>query len=309
MEAFKEILKNDKQLQYIKSSINYYKSTPVPSFLITDAYSKDKVSFPSNSALLSMNANAIENINTASSSTNFKRHILTVDDINRINYEMLKNAPGNFFLDERGAEGVSEDGENKPIKRKEKPVRDDKEQEMENEINTTKNKFYKKQLYDQNDSFLNSIITHLEEASTITTTNEGKVQSKKDEINQISNEQKVEWLSEINTKLISDYKKLLSEEKKWFILKEILIDANAELDLSGDIDIDATAIEEAADCTDEKAEIVHTVDKGPKIKIRHDLQVPDVLIFKRPHNTDKLDNESSHSSPVKRSKPNLTPQN
>ena len=41
----------------------------------------------------------------------------------------------------------------------------------------------------------------------------------------------MEWLLQIQTNLIKEYKISQQEEKKWFLLKELLLDANIELDL------------------------------------------------------------------------------
>ncbi|CCH60758.1 hypothetical protein TBLA_0D02550 [Henningerozyma blattae CBS 6284] len=143
--------------------------------------------------------------------TYFKRHILAVDDLTKINYEVIKNTPGSFQS--------IESPESDPI--------------LESEINLTKSKLFKNNLYSQNDAVLQSIANKLQLGDIVNNeeANEYHQIEKK-----IPIEKQISWLKQINQNLIKQYNSLLKEEKKWFILKELLLDANTEWDLYKSID-------------------------------------------------------------------------
>ncbi|CCK70594.1 Ies3p KNAG_0E03360 [Huiozyma naganishii CBS 8797] len=142
--------------------------------------------------------------------SSIKRHIVNVDGVTKLNYEMIKNTPGNFVLRDDAATPIDEE--------------DDPSEEIQfAELDAIKTKCYKSALYAMNDEYLRSLETgamsrhHTAKSSTHTTP--------------LSPEEQVECLYEIQKNLIHDYRKVCQEEKKWFVLKELLLDANLELDL------------------------------------------------------------------------------
>ena len=52
--------------------------------------------------------------------------------------------------------------------------------------------------------------------------------------------EQIEYLYEIQEKLLGQYKKLLRADEKWFVLRELLLDANVELDVFSEEDIKST---------------------------------------------------------------------
>lgn len=126
-----------------------------------------------------------------------KRHIVNVDDTSRINYEMIKNAPGNLPAVSGTLSTV-----------------------QDNEISGLKTKTYKSRLYELNDEYLeraNAQLDHL------------KKQPKAKSVVPLESQQV--WLEQIQENLLQEYKELVKDEKKWIVLKELLLDANVELDL------------------------------------------------------------------------------
>lgn len=124
-----------------------------------------------------------------------KRHIVNVDDTSRINYEMVKNTPGNL------------------------PAVGDADAQ-DAEITGLKTRMYKGQLYRMNDEYLEQISSQCEKLAT------SGVQAVEAPL-----EDQYEWLRQIRAKLVEEYHGLVNEEKKWIVLKELLLDANTELDL------------------------------------------------------------------------------
>ncbi|CAR28416.1 hypothetical protein ZYGR_0S00460 [Zygosaccharomyces rouxii] len=205
MSTFEELLAQDKQLQYALQAVRHYHSEKVPEFLEKDSHNRRPTpsstpqgstsTTPASTAGTAANANAQSQLNAG----NNKRHIVNVDDISKINYEMIKNTPGNLpDIDEK---------------------LDPKSNNSDGEISGLKTKLYKNRLYDLNDDFL-EIISH--RMPTEEKSSEPPLLPLQDQVN---------LLSQIQRNLIGDYEDLLNTERKWFILKEILLDANAELDL------------------------------------------------------------------------------
>lgn len=200
MSSFEELLAQDKQLQYAAQAVKHYHSEKVPEFLEKDSHNRRLTpsSTPQGSTSATpaaaaggtgTNGNAQSQLNAG----NNKRHIVNVDDISKINYEMIKNTPGN--------------------------LPDVNEKSDDGEISGLKTKLYKNRLYDLNDDFLEIV------------SNRMPTEEKLPEPSLLSLQDQVNILSQIQSNLIGDYQNLLNTERKWFILKEILLDANAELDL------------------------------------------------------------------------------
>ncbi|QLL31780.1 hypothetical protein HG536_0B06480 [Torulaspora globosa] len=133
------------------------------------------------------------------SSGNNKRHIVNVDDTSRINYEMIKNTPGNV-----------------------PPAAGSEEAAQDAEISALKTKMYKGQLYRMNDEYLERVNGRSEELLRAEPGG-GQVE--------VPLEDQHVWLQQIHEQLAREYRSLVNEEKKWIVLKELLLDANTELDL------------------------------------------------------------------------------
>ncbi|AET37684.1 Ies3p Ecym_1458 [Eremothecium cymbalariae DBVPG len=132
-----------------------------------------------------------------------KRHIICVDDHLKINYEVVKNVPGNLIelTGNKGKQGPEID----EITR----------------INKFKSLYYKEQLNKLHDDFVtksSSLRGDLEPAQAI------------DEPLP-SLQQQHEWLKEIQAKLLKQYEDTVQEEKRWYMKKEVMLDANIKLDL------------------------------------------------------------------------------
>lgn len=193
----KELLAQDKQVQYAANAIRHYREKKIPDYLDKDSHNR-KLSAITGSA----------NGGNHGSTHNSKRHIVNVDDTSKINYEMIKNSPGNLPMLDQQDKGVP--GNNVTAT-------------TDSEINTLKTKMYKNKLYEMNDDFLESI------SEKILKINKHKSDDVDDD--DIPLNYQLEWLSQIKDNLFGEYHSLVNEEKKWFILKELLLDANAELDL------------------------------------------------------------------------------
>ncbi|QLQ79294.1 hypothetical protein HG537_0B06420 [Torulaspora globosa] len=131
------------------------------------------------------------------SSGNNKRHIVNVDDTSRINYEMIKNTPGNL------------------------PPMGGSEEAQDAEISALKTRMYKGQLYRMNDEFLERVTGRSEELLRVPDAERVRVPLEDQHV----------WLQQIQQNLAREYRNLVNEEKKWILLKELLLDANTELDL------------------------------------------------------------------------------
>ncbi|EWG89848.1 Ies3p [Saccharomyces cerevisiae P301] len=114
-----------------------------------------------------------------------------------MNYEMIKNSPGNVITN------ANQD---------------------EIDISTLKTRLYKDNLYAMNDNFLQAV------NDQIVTLNAAE-QDQETEDPDLSDDEKIDILTKIQENLLEEYQKLSQKERKWFILKELLLDANVELDL------------------------------------------------------------------------------
>lgn len=193
----RELVAQDKQIQYAANAIKHYRAKKVPDYLDKDSHNR-KLSAITGSA----------NGGNHGSTHNSKRHIVNVDDTSKINYEMIKNSPGNLPMLDQQDQGV--------------PNNNNATTTTDSEINTLKTKMYKSKLYEMNDDFLESI------SEKILKINKDKSDDDDDDI---PLSYQLEWLRQIQDNLKDEYHLLVNEEKKWFVLKELLLDANAELDL------------------------------------------------------------------------------
>lgn len=233
--SYEELIKNDLQLQYARNAVRYYKSNTVPEFLEKDPHKKsviqrlsDTVNSQASSVNVSRNstpAPSLGSMSTAGSASanttsngpggNVRRHIISVDDSLKINYEMVKNVPGNF----PSRIGIRTPDE---MDMHEEELQD--KLALENEANTVKTKIYKQKLFDDNDTVLELVGTQLSHFQDPHTPSD---QSKP----RLSLREQLECLQKIQDNLLQDYKDSQKEEKKWFVLKELLLEANTELDL------------------------------------------------------------------------------
>lgn len=131
-------------------------------------------------------------------SGNNKRHIVNVDDTSRINYEMIKNTPGNL-----------------------PPLEPSEQAAQDAEISGIKTRMYKGLLYRMNDEYLERINGRSAALRT----------AQRSEPVAAPLEDQHRWLQQIRDRLQEEYRGLINEEKKWIVLKELLLDANTELDL------------------------------------------------------------------------------
>lgn len=204
MSNFEELLAQDEQIKYAANAVRHYREEKVPEFLEKDSHNRRTTpsSTPQGSTSATPASTISSNAGTANvSAGNNKRHIVNVDDISRINYEMIKNTPGNL--------------------RDTTLPQDSKVITSDSEISTLKTKLYKNRLYDLNDDFLESISTRITPA----------LQSQEKTETSLSLQEQIALLTQLESNLVRDYNELLNTERKWFILKEIMLDANAELDL------------------------------------------------------------------------------
>lgn len=145
--------------------------------------------------------------------TGHKRNIIAVDDNLRINYEMVKTSPGNFL--ESVPASTTSAAKNKAKK------------DQATKIGKLKTQYYKARLYDLNEKF-----SQKNGVSASQELLQDKLQREYENFDETpSLEQQCEWLTEIHERLVSQYKQSLQEEKKWFLKKELLLDANIKLDL------------------------------------------------------------------------------
>ncbi|CCF57331.1 hypothetical protein KAFR_0C03390 [Kazachstania africana CBS 2517] len=175
-DQYDELLKTDKQLQFAFKSIeNYYNAKDTD--LVKDALILD----------------------LKDSTSNIRRHIVNVDDISRINYEMIKNAPGNLVASEH---------------------------ENDVDIDLLKTKMFKNNLYELNDTYLNLINWKNSIREEQSNENDDNLNTDLPSLND-----QIEYLYQIQEKLLKQYNSMINNEKKWFTLRELLLDANIELDL------------------------------------------------------------------------------
>ena len=225
---------------------------------------------------------------------NMKRHLLSVDDISRINYEVIKSTPGNvpapmIIVRKDDVPSSLRDISDLSASLREKidEINIRRRKNMLSEIDSIKTKMFKKNLFAVNDWYIKRMAAKVVQGSTDTKSNgtvlpstennnnnnnnsnsisnnggdngsngtsiinEGNMDQAKDSMTTPDTDltleddeppltEQIECLYEIQEKLIGQYKKLLRADEKWFVLRELLLDANVELDVFSEEDIKST---------------------------------------------------------------------
>lgn len=143
-----------------------------------------------------------------------KRHIISVDDHLKINYEVVKNIPGNLI--DLGS------------------LKNKKTSEMDevSRINKFRSLYYKEELNKFHDDFATK-------SSDLRAASDAALRQTLTDFIGGSNiplEQQYVWLKEIQNFLFKQYQDEIQIEKSWYLRKEILLDANIKLDLFSSID-------------------------------------------------------------------------
>lgn len=162
-----------------------------------------------------------------------KRNIISVDDNLKINYEMVKMTPGTFI------ESSVSTSKNKALK------------EKAGKVTKMKTNYYKKRLYNMNEQFLAeqgtlepvSCSDSQSPESAADAGDAGDTAGAASIADDAPLDQQARWLAEIHKDLLQQYNTLLQEEKKWFLKKEVLLDANAKLDLFTTRDEDQSTLQ------------------------------------------------------------------
>ncbi|SMN18548.1 similar to Saccharomyces cerevisiae YLR052W IES3 Subunit of the INO80 chromatin remodeling complex [Maudiozyma saulgeensis] len=219
-DKYTTLYNNDKQLKFARNAIKSYKIDKTINSIKNDLhYYKDKS-------------------HKRTHNNNIKRHILNIDNTSRINYEMIKNIPGNIPVnntittklnsdnDEENDNEVDEGDDNDEIINSKKRTLD------LIDIDIVKTKIFKNNLFEMNDSFINKL-PKIEIESN---------ETKKDSFN-LSLSDQIDSLYQLQNNLLKQYNFLQNLEKKWFALREIILDANIELDLFSEQDVKSLPIE------------------------------------------------------------------
>lgn len=126
-----------------------------------------------------------------------KRHIINIDNISKINYDVIRNTPGNISTT------YSPKFE---------------------EIDAIRARYYRSGLHKMHDKFISTLNNKFDQETT-------KEQPIHEEDNELSLQEQIDILYKIQENLLVDYKASRKEYTKWFQLKEVMLDANVELDL------------------------------------------------------------------------------
>lgn len=217
---YNTLFDNDKQIQFANNAIKSYQLDNYNSSIINnDLHYKEKNHKIVNSAV-------------AVTNNNIKRHILNIDNISKINYEMIKNVPGNIPLQNTtyGNELLDTNSSNSNTKESNNNDETMKKNAMDLlDIDNVKTKIFKNNLFEMNDKFIHKLPQP----------NASKYESK---IELPLNDQ-IDALYELQDNLLKKYHSLQNTEKKWFALRETILDANIELDLFSEQDLKVLPIE------------------------------------------------------------------
>lgn len=270
MDEFKQMLEHDPQLRYAQNAVRYYRKEVLPGYLERDPHRKAVVqklsgvvhsvqsqtnlstaggnaaagnaNTNSNSGSVQVSRNSTPapgathlSNNTAGPGGNVRRHIINVDDMSKINYEMVKNVPGNFMSrvgvrvhdDNDGNDDNSNSNSNNSNNSNNNEDEDEIEDQhaLEVEANAVKTKIYKGRLFDANDKVLELVGTQMNKLQEQRVQDEGSLADK------LTLQEQLECLTKVHKNIVREYNLSVEEEKKWYILKELMLDANAELDL------------------------------------------------------------------------------
>ena len=247
MTSYKQLRDSDKQVQYAERAVEMYRRESAVRSLARDVHSKDGAAAQAAAAAKSaIPANTIP-VSTVPSGTNIKRHIIGVDNISRINYEMIKNTPGNVPLqsvagDEPGVPGVPGDQGTTSKKRSVALL----------EAEQAKTKMFKNRLFEMNDKYIAALSS-------------GQGQAPGENPNgspTLAPSAQRDTLARIQSSLIAEYTRLQREERKWFTLRELLLDANIELDLYSEQDTRAPPVTVRRTSLESKGKTVPRIKLG-----------------------------------------------
>lgn len=222
---YNTLFDNDKQIQFANNAIKSYQLDNYNSSIINnDLHYKEKNHKIVNSAV-------------AVTNNNIKRHILNIDNISKINYEMIKNVPGNIPLQNTtyGNELLDTNSSNSNTKESNNNDETMKKNAMDLlDIDNVKTKIFKNNLFEMNDKFIHKL-PQPNQSSSSSSNNESKIELPLD--------QQIDALYDLQKNLLQKYHSLQNIEKKWFALRETILDANIELDLFSEQDVKVLPIE------------------------------------------------------------------
>lgn len=170
---YDELFQNDRQLHHSRNAIHNYQKE----------FNKMDDNFTHRANLFPM-----------------KRHIINIDNISKINYDVIRNTPGNLTYSSNL-----------------------------DDLDTLKAKYYRSGLHKMHDQFINNLndefIHDIKAQSDINDSdnNSGNVP--------LSLEEQVETLYTVQENLLNDYRAIKRQQRKWFQLKELMLEANINLDL------------------------------------------------------------------------------
>lgn len=187
---YNELLQNDKQLQFASQAIKNYKKD-----IENLKQYKDSANNHSTTTITT------HNLNTKASLFPKKRHVINIDDISKINYDVIRNTPGNIsILDSPNYE----------------------------DIDAIKARYYRSSLHKMHDQFIDTLNDRFLQKSFNSSSQNSENESEEE---QLSLDEQLFILYRIQQNLMKDYKQIQREQQKWFQLKELLLDANIQLDL------------------------------------------------------------------------------
>ena len=102
------------------------------------------------------------------------------------------------------------------------------------DIDNVKTKIFKNNLFEMNDKFIHKL-PQPNQSSSSSSNNESKIELPLD--------QQIDALYDLQKNLLQKYHSLQNIEKKWFALRETILDANIELDLFSEQDVKVLPIE------------------------------------------------------------------
>lgn len=197
-KEYNDLLQHDKQLQFATQAVKNYRKDIENLKKYRDVTNNTT---PTNTAT--------HNLNTKTSLFPKKRHVINIDDISKINYDVIRNTPGNIsMLDSPNYE----------------------------DIDAIKARYYRSSLHKMHDQFIDTLNNRFLQKSfnSNNTQNDGDDGDDDDDGNeddQLSLNEQLSILYKIQQNLIKDYRQIQREQQKWFQLKEVLLDANIQLDL------------------------------------------------------------------------------
>lgn len=192
-KEYNKLLHNDKQLQFATQAIKNYRKD------IENLKKYQDTTDNHNTAPTT--ATTIHNLNTKASLFPKKRHVINIDDISKINYDVIRNTPGNIsVLDSSNYE----------------------------DIDAIKARYYRSSLHKMHDQFIDTLNDRfLQKSFDLNSQND----ENENEDDQLPLNEQLSILCKIQQNLINDYRQIQREQQKWFQLKELLLDANIQLDL------------------------------------------------------------------------------